>query len=118
MKRLYCGHENAIEVLDISAPGYDSSERLKTTQSRGDKGGQKGTSQLSRPSHLDGERVIGIAQSELICRYHLGPGILNGLFWAIRSWVILGVRITLLGRSGWGGRASGRYTRWRCDPSE
>jgi hypothetical protein len=40
--RLYCGHENAIEVLDIASPGYDSGERIKTTLTRRDKGGQKG----------------------------------------------------------------------------
>ena len=42
MKRLYCGHENAIEVLDITNPGYDSTERLKTVPTRREKGGQRG----------------------------------------------------------------------------
>ncbi|KAK4689831.1 telomerase Cajal body protein 1, partial [Tremellales sp. Uapishka_1] len=39
--KLYCGHENAIEVIDVSTPG-DNSERLKTTITRRGKGGQKG----------------------------------------------------------------------------
>lgn len=40
--RLYCGFENAIEVLDIASPGYDNSDRLKMGLTRKEKGGQKG----------------------------------------------------------------------------
>lgn len=40
--RLYCGHENAIEVLDFANPGYDTMERLKTVSTRREKGGQRG----------------------------------------------------------------------------
>ncbi|WVR04557.1 hypothetical protein IAU60_001564 [Kwoniella sp. DSM 27419] len=40
--RLYCGFENAIEVFDIANPGHDTSERLKTIQSKRERGGQKG----------------------------------------------------------------------------
>ncbi|CAD6582384.1 MAG: hypothetical protein TREMPRED_003271 [Tremellales sp. Tagirdzhanova-0007] len=42
MKRLYCGHENAIEVLDFASPGPDASERLKTVSTKREKGGQRG----------------------------------------------------------------------------
>ena len=44
--RLYCGHENAIEVLDFANPGYDTMERLKTVSTRREKGGQRGAAQL------------------------------------------------------------------------
>lgn len=40
--RLYCGHENAIEVFDIATPGHGTSERIKTSSAKRDKGGQKG----------------------------------------------------------------------------
>jgi hypothetical protein len=40
--RLYCGHENAIEVVDIATPGHGGSERIKTSSAKRDKGGQKG----------------------------------------------------------------------------
>jgi len=40
--RLYCGHENAIEVFDIATPGHGGSERIKTSSTKRDKGGQKG----------------------------------------------------------------------------
>jgi hypothetical protein len=40
--RLYCGHENAIEVFDIATPGHGGSERIKTSSAKRDKGGQKG----------------------------------------------------------------------------
>ncbi|KAK1926502.1 putative guanyl nucleotide binding protein [Papiliotrema laurentii] len=40
--KVYCGHESAIEVLDIANPGYDTSERLKTSLSRKETSGQKG----------------------------------------------------------------------------
>lgn len=33
--------------MDISAPGYDTSERIKTTLTRGDKGGQKGEADVT-----------------------------------------------------------------------
>lgn len=39
--RLYCGFENAIEVFDVLNPG--EGERIKTTFSRRERGGQKGT---------------------------------------------------------------------------
>ena len=42
--RLYCGHENAIEVFEIATPGHGGAERIKTSSSKRDKGGQKGTS--------------------------------------------------------------------------
>jgi len=42
INRLYCGHENAIEVFDIATPGHGGSERLKTSSTKRDKGGQKG----------------------------------------------------------------------------
>ncbi|WVW78569.1 hypothetical protein I302_100525 [Kwoniella bestiolae CBS 10118] len=40
--KLYCGYENAIEVFDISSPGYDQGERLKLVYAKKEKGGQKG----------------------------------------------------------------------------
>ncbi|KAL7418614.1 hypothetical protein Q5752_007072 [Cryptotrichosporon argae] len=40
--KLYCGFENAIEVFDVSRPGYDQGERIRTTYTRREKGGQKG----------------------------------------------------------------------------
>ena len=49
--RLYCGHENAIEVFDIASPGHGGSERIKTSSTKRDKGGQKGkSSSLASPS--------------------------------------------------------------------
>lgn len=38
--RLYCGFENAIEVFDVLNPG--EGERIKTTFTRRERGGQKG----------------------------------------------------------------------------
>jgi hypothetical protein len=49
--RLYCGHENAIEVFDISVPGHGGSERIKTSSTKRDKGGQKGESGLDFETH-------------------------------------------------------------------
>ncbi|WWC59351.1 uncharacterized protein I303_101903 [Kwoniella dejecticola CBS 10117] len=40
--KLYCGHENAIEVFDIASPGYDQGERLKLVYAKKEKGGQRG----------------------------------------------------------------------------
>lgn len=40
--RLYCGFENAIEVFDVSSPGYDMGDRLKLGLTRKEKGGQRG----------------------------------------------------------------------------
>ncbi|ORY27763.1 hypothetical protein BCR39DRAFT_537048 [Naematelia encephala] len=39
--KLYCGHESAIEVLDIASPG-EAGERWKTSYTRKEKGNQKG----------------------------------------------------------------------------
>ncbi|WWC86988.1 uncharacterized protein L201_001869 [Kwoniella dendrophila CBS 6074] len=40
--KLYCGFENAIEVFDVSSPGYDQGERLKLVRAKKEKGGQRG----------------------------------------------------------------------------
>ncbi|WWC67852.1 uncharacterized protein I206_101769 [Kwoniella pini CBS 10737] len=40
--KLYCGHENAIEVFDIASPGYDQGDRLKLVYAKKEKGGQRG----------------------------------------------------------------------------
>lgn len=58
--RLYCGFENAIEVIDIASPGYDNHERLKTNATRRDKGGQKGIiSAISFSQHNVGTYAAG-----------------------------------------------------------
>lgn len=45
---MYCGHENAIEVFDIATPGHGGSERIKTSSTKRDKGGQKGTASIAK----------------------------------------------------------------------
>ncbi|WOO82789.1 Telomerase Cajal body protein 1 [Vanrija pseudolonga] len=58
--KLYCGFENAIEVVDVASPGYDNHERLKTNVTRRDKGGQKGIiSALSFSQHNVGTYAAG-----------------------------------------------------------
>ncbi|WVQ84161.1 hypothetical protein IAT38_006308 [Cryptococcus sp. DSM 104549] len=58
--KLYCGFENAIEVLDVSNPGYDTSERLKTAFTKRTKGGQKGIiSALAFASDYSGTFAAG-----------------------------------------------------------
>ncbi|KAL1408959.1 hypothetical protein Q8F55_005773 [Vanrija albida] len=58
--KLYCGFENAIEVIDIASPGYDNHERLKTNVTRRDKGGQRGIiSALAFSQHSVGSYAAG-----------------------------------------------------------
>ncbi|RSH86125.1 uncharacterized protein EHS24_004353 [Apiotrichum porosum] len=58
--KLYCGFENAIEVLDIASPGYHNSDRLKMGLTRKEKGGQKGIiSALAFSQHMPGAFAAG-----------------------------------------------------------
>ncbi|RXK39047.1 hypothetical protein M231_03671 [Tremella mesenterica] len=40
--KLYCGFQNAIEVFDVAMPGYDTSDRIKTSFNKKDPGAQRG----------------------------------------------------------------------------
>jgi hypothetical protein len=58
--RLYCGFENAIEVFDVSHPGYGNSDRIKTSFTRKERGGQKGIiSALAFSAHYPGSYAAG-----------------------------------------------------------
>ena len=58
--RLYCGFENAIEVFDITRPGYGTSDRVKTSFTRKERGGQKGLiSALAFSAHYVGSYAAG-----------------------------------------------------------
>lgn len=64
--RLYCGFENAIEILDVSRPGA-AGFRLHTSPTRSSRSGQKGSQ--SRQSQVLFRLLINLRP----CRDHLHP---------------------------------------------
>ena len=82
--RVYGGHENAIEVLDIANPGHNTSERLKTSFSRKEKGGQKGESALRVSPIL---RRWFRANNDPF-RHHILLGFLSRLLWNVRCRIL------------------------------
>ena len=81
-QRLYCGHENAIEVLDVAAPGHGNGERIKTSRTKGDKGGQKGASDLA--SQSCGDPAV-TKQRLIMIRHRLCSGVRQRSLGAVRG---------------------------------